>query len=56
MINRGLAYYIKKEYSRAISDYTEALKLDPTNVGALRNRALAYRAKGDYDHEIAELQ
>ena len=28
--------------------------LDRANVDALKNRALAYRAKGDYDHEIAD--
>ncbi|KAG5439663.1 hypothetical protein PCK2_000797 [Pneumocystis canis] len=38
---------IKKDYSTAISCYTEALKLFPTNVIYLSNRAAAYSQSGD---------
>ncbi len=36
---RGIAYYDKKDWDRAIADYTEAIRLDPRNAEALNNRA-----------------
>jgi tetratricopeptide (TPR) repeat protein len=50
--NRGNAYYDKKDYDRAIADYSEALRLDPQFALAFYNRSLAYRDKGDKDRAI----
>src|SRR5580704_4413711 len=29
--NRGMAYFVKEDYDRAIADHTEGIRLDPTN-------------------------
>jgi tetratricopeptide (TPR) repeat protein len=50
--NRGNAYYDKKNYDRAIADYSEALRLDPQFALAFYNRSCAYRDKGDNDHAM----
>jgi tetratricopeptide (TPR) repeat protein len=52
--NRGNAYFAKKDYDRAIADYTEAIRLDPKYVLAYINRGSAYKAKGDYDDAIGD--
>lgn len=52
--NRGLAYRNKKDFDRAIADYTEAIKLDPSNVMAYNNRGVAFHNKRDFDHAIAD--
>jgi tetratricopeptide (TPR) repeat protein len=39
--------YVKADYDRAIADYTEAIRLDPTFARAYYNRGFAKRAKGD---------
>ncbi len=52
--NRGNAYAGKGEYDKAIAEYTEAIRLDPTLAQAYYNRGFAYLNKGDYDKAIAE--
>jgi len=52
-IHRGDAYVAKKDVDRAISDYTDAIRLDPKNASARFNRGRAYILKGDYDYESA---
>jgi tetratricopeptide (TPR) repeat protein len=50
LYNRGTAYYKKRDYDRAVADYTEAIRLDPnTGIDYHANRAIAYEYKGDYD-------
>ena len=44
----------KKEYDKAIADYTEAIRLDPRNAERLRNRGIAWRSKKEYDKAIAD--
>jgi tetratricopeptide (TPR) repeat protein len=51
---RGVAYHGRQEIDRAISDYSEALRLYPKNVVALNNRARAYDDKGDGDRAKAD--
>ena len=36
--NRGLAYFEKGQYDLAISDYSEAIAIDPKNAAAYYNR------------------
>ena len=44
---RGLAYYDKKEYERAIADFTQAIELKPDFATAYSIRGLAYFDNGD---------
>ena len=52
--NRGLAYYYKGDFDRAIEDFNKALELDPNYIGAHYNRGLAYYYKGDFDRAIED--
>ena len=52
--NRGVAYWKKSEYDRAIADYTEAIALDPNDAIAYSNRGVAYKKKGEVDRAIAD--
>ena len=51
---RGLAWSNKRDYDRAIADFSQAVKLDRKLAAAYNNRGLAYRAKGDNDRAIAD--
>ena len=42
--NRGLAYYYKGDYKRAIADYDQALRFNPALDVARRNREKAQAA------------
>ena len=44
----------KRDYDRAIQDYSEVIKLDPRNYANYRSRAVAYMAKMDYDRAISD--
>ena len=52
--NRGVAYWKKSEYDRAIADYTEAIALDPNDAIAYSNRGAAYKKRGEVDRAIAD--
>jgi Flp pilus assembly protein TadD len=45
---------MKAVYDRAIADFTQAIRLDPNNAKAYRERGLAYNNKGDYDGAIGD--
>jgi len=51
---RGGAYSSKRDYDRAIADYSEAIRLDPKNALAFIFRAGAYYEKRDYSRTIAD--
>ena len=53
-IARGLAYSKLDEHSHAIYDYTTALELDPSSLGALNNRCWAYSEIGQYEQALAD--
>ena len=38
--------YAKRDYDRAIADYTQAIGLDPKHAGAYYCRGMAYQVKG----------
>ena len=52
--NRGLAYYRKSDYDRAIIDLNKAIEIKPQYAEAYNNRSVAYYGKGDYDGAIAD--
>jgi len=39
---------------KAIADFTEALRIDPNDLGSRSNRAMVYELKGDYDKAIVD--
>lgn len=41
-INRGLAYRMKQQYTEALKDYNEAIKLSPQTPDAYLNRGMVY--------------
>src|SRR5262245_53761013 len=52
--SRATAYQRQGQLDRAIQDYEEAIRLDPTNAIAYYNRGIAYGAKGDWDRAIQD--
>jgi tetratricopeptide (TPR) repeat protein len=50
--NRGNAYTAKSDYDRAIQDFDQSIKLNPTYIKPLNNRGVAYLRKGEYDLAI----
>ena len=53
-MNRGIGYYDKGDYDRAIADYDKAIELNPKLAPAYNDRGNVYSAKGDYDRAIAD--
>ncbi len=54
-LHRGRAYHWgKKDYPKAISDYSSALQLDPRNIGALNYRGTCYRLVGELEKAQAD--
>src|SRR4051812_36557498 len=52
--NRGLAYRRKDQYGRAIDDYGQAIRLDPSAASAFYGRGTLYLETGQYDLAIAD--
>jgi SpoVK/Ycf46/Vps4 family AAA+-type ATPase len=52
--NRGLSYYNKKDFDKAISDYNRAAELDGRNAIIYNNRGDAYYRKQDFDKSIVD--
>ena len=52
--NRGNAYSDRGDYDRAISDYTQAIKIDPNCALAYYNRGNSYKDKGDFDQAVRD--
>ncbi len=45
--NRGVKYAKKKQYDKAIAEFTKAIELQPKDPKNYRNRALTYRLMGE---------
>ena len=53
--NRGNAYTANGDFDRAIPDFDQSIKLDPTNAKPFSNRGAAYLRKGEYDLALKSL-
>ncbi len=51
---RACAYVVQKKWSDAISDFTEAIRLDDDYADAYSHRAAAYDETGDADKAKAD--
>jgi tetratricopeptide (TPR) repeat protein len=51
---RGMAYAFAGDYDKAIHDYTQSLRLDPTHANALAGRAACYTEIKCYDKALAD--
>jgi tetratricopeptide (TPR) repeat protein len=49
-------YYARKEWSKALADYNQVLKLDPDHANALYNRAWTKYKMGNKKEAIADFQ
>src|SRR5262249_17465732 len=54
-LGRGVARGIKGDTDAAISDFTEAIKLDAKYALAYKNRGIGHFKKGEYDAAIQDL-
>lgn len=52
--DRGLDYYAKGDYARALADFEMAIKLDPKMFDAYNDRGNIYYEKHDYDRAVAD--
>lgn len=50
----GISYYNKSEYSKAIEQFSQALKLAPKNSAIRNNLAVSYISRGIYFHNSAK--
>lgn len=53
-INRGRSYVTKKEYDRAVADYTKAIAIKPASSQAYNGRGRAYEGKRDLEKAVAD--
>jgi tetratricopeptide (TPR) repeat protein len=53
-VTRATAYQREGQLERAIQDYDEAIRLDPSSATAYYNRGVAYGTKGDWDRAIED--
>jgi tetratricopeptide (TPR) repeat protein len=53
-LNAGNVCSSQRGYDKAITAFTEAIRLDPKCAGAYHNRGHAYFAKSDYANSIAD--
>src|SRR5262249_4283868 len=52
--NRALLYDDAGDFERAIPDYDNAIRLDPSYANAYSNRGNAHRAMGNFERAIAD--
>src|SRR5918995_29167 len=51
---RGLAYYDKQQYDKAIADFTEAIRINPADASGYVGRGAAYLNKDELYRAIAD--
>jgi len=53
-MQRAAAYTARRDYERAIEDYTQAIAIDSSNIAALNNRGIVYAARQEYEEALAD--
>lgn len=52
--HRGVGLLLQQNFDRAIVEFNEALRADPTNVRSYNSRGNAWRGKGDLENAVAD--
>lgn len=52
----GQRYLTEMNYSEAVAQFTEAIRLDPNDIQAYLGRAQAYEAMGEYEKALADYE
>jgi len=52
--NRGIAFGEKGQYDQAISDFNQAIAINPRYNKAYNNRGIVYRLRGQYNQAISD--
>ena len=53
--SRGVAYGKMSQWEKAIADFTEAIRIDPSHADAYCDRGALYAKTGDHGRAIADL-
>ncbi|SMP00870.1 Tetratricopeptide repeat-containing protein [Muriicola jejuensis] len=56
LINRGLTYSKMKEYDKAIADFTEAIRIDSTDMASFVDRGLAFFQAQRYEEATLDFK
>jgi tetratricopeptide (TPR) repeat protein len=51
---QGDTWYAKREYEKALAEYTQALRINPKSTLAFFSRGLVWQAKREYDQALAD--
>jgi tetratricopeptide (TPR) repeat protein len=54
LVSRGYGNYFKKDYSKAFSDVTEAIRTEPTETSHLAARAWMHKDRSEFDKSLAD--
>ncbi|HWN52647.1 MAG TPA: tetratricopeptide repeat protein, partial [Xanthobacteraceae bacterium] len=54
--DRGLVWYEKGRYDRAIADFTQAIKLDPNFAGAYISRGIILHRQSEFNLAFAAVR
>ncbi|MFO0944921.1 MAG: tetratricopeptide repeat protein [Planctomycetota bacterium] len=55
LYSRGISHLRKKDWKKAVADFTQVIELQPNHVPARYHRATAYQNLGRNDEAIADL-
>ena len=55
-VGRGMLYYVREEFDRAIADFDEAIRLVPDFAYAYLHRGFVYDDKGDTTKALEDLR
>jgi tetratricopeptide (TPR) repeat protein len=52
--NRGVAWFQKGEFDKAIAEYNESIRLNPKRATTFSSRGAAWDKKGEHDNAVAD--